>query len=77
LHDVEQTEHAKAAQIEQAAVGPTLAESGAWVLLPKGVAGSRAQPIAESLNQLARRGRGAGEKFPAADIAERRHWRES
>ena len=68
LHNVEQTEDAKAAKIEQAAVGPTLAESRAWVLLPKGIAGSRAQPIAEPLNQLARRGGRAGKKIRRQEL---------
>ena len=54
LHDVEETEHSKAAKLEQAAVGPTFAVSGAWVLLPKGIAGARVQPVAKSLNKLGR-----------------------
>jgi anti-sigma regulatory factor (Ser/Thr protein kinase) len=36
LHDVEQTEHAKATQIEQAAVGPTLAVGGVRVHVGEG-----------------------------------------
>ncbi len=55
LHDVEETEHAKAAKLEQAAEGPILAWSGAGILLPKGIAGARMQPVTESRKQLARR----------------------
>ena len=53
LHDIEQAEHAKTAKIEQAAVGPVLAVSGVRVLLAKGVAGARVEPVAESRDQLA------------------------